>query len=319
MKIKLNQAYEEQYRNHFKKDLLVEPTTTVSSATFNEKPSPSKGEEINSAPSSNGADSEAVYDYRTGSNLMRIAQRGHACSLVSPWALVDDVPDALNGSSRLYESDVADLLLVCFNHLHASDTFYPGQEPFPGTVECRFCHETFKDWAHDWHAKACQRQHLLNQLSQDVREAVKPLDRCPWIDEDGNMCKYEYCGEAGAQRACHQHYMLTHGRPFTADNESCPQFPDARLCRIGKCAESDQLVVLASLNNLREHMIVSHFTIFSRSYQSVDNIFYWCFLCACWMSIYDCSSKNHMATHSALVNDILKTECYIGIKLGKSF
>lgn len=54
-------------------------------------------------------------------------------------SLVDQVQTALFDNDNLTETQIGNIMVDAFCRVHSADSFYPGQEPFPGEYDCRWC------------------------------------------------------------------------------------------------------------------------------------------------------------------------------------
>ena len=203
LSIRLRRAHEDEYASHFTKDSSSKPTASELSLLDTELISAVRQESFpgtfdshsessfvetkqvehsgplpsEDAPGHSRLNRTAEPEVRpvleSGPNLVIHTQRGLDRSIVTPWTVVDDVPDALSGSSNLSESKLADLLVKCFNHCHTSDTFYPGQEPLPGRLECRFCDEAIPKAAS---TKANKKRKKKLKTAKDTEETTEESD-----------------------------------------------------------------------------------------------------------------------------------------------
>lgn len=112
--------------------------------------------------------------------LARQKQSSSAKIVIALWTLVDRVSDVLfNQTSALSESELANILVESFNHLHSGDQYFPRQEPLPGETSCPFCG---KDVASikcslGLHARGCQLKHLLGSTRLSlIAQVVLPKD-----------------------------------------------------------------------------------------------------------------------------------------------
>ena len=186
LRVLMAKALKHEYGNHFKEDCQVGPIATEPVVLKSERII----DEAKEVP-----EIEALSLNRRSPILTRRIQFGLGRSITLACTVVDDIPNALNDSSGLSDSNLVNLLITSFNHLHAADAYCPGQEPLPGTCECRFCGKVLKG-AYDRHAKTCQCQYLLDHLPKQLTDALKPLHEYSWINEDGEMCTYKYSGNA---------------------------------------------------------------------------------------------------------------------------
>jgi hypothetical protein len=61
-------------------------------------------------------------------------------TLVMMVTSVDKAAAALCGAGcDIQDPELMDIMVQCYSSVHASDTFFPGTEPLPGTYVCRFC------------------------------------------------------------------------------------------------------------------------------------------------------------------------------------
>ena len=119
------------------------------------------------------------------------SKRSFAPRTIGRHTLVDMVPtmlyeQPLGGVDR---TTLSSFFCDVFNHLHAADKFYPGQEPFAGTFDCRFCGEHFLNIYDDrgvssahLHTDICEAAALAQSILDDVQmqKASQPaIATCP--------------------------------------------------------------------------------------------------------------------------------------------
>ncbi|KAF2225633.1 hypothetical protein BDZ85DRAFT_316789 [Elsinoe ampelina] len=156
-------------------------------------------------------DETDTHDAATLPNNLAISQssRSFAPRATARYSLLDQVPDLLyNQKESTTHASLSAIFTDLFNHLHCADKFYPNQEPFPGTFECRFCGYHFLDlfssadrgfsMAHR-HADDCNADVSAEASPQALRDKdTKAKTTCPLgrLDKHQNMapCWFKITG-----------------------------------------------------------------------------------------------------------------------------
>lgn len=145
--------------------------------------------------------------------------RSFAPRAIGRHTLVDLVPHMLyeQPPEGLDRTTLSNFFCDAFNHLHAADKFYPNQEPFPGTFDCRFCGEHFLELndnraigsAH-LHADLCEAALFADNVLDDLRSkhpVETAVTTCPLSTlTSGTPCKTKL----GTPRAFMAHCMNYH-------------------------------------------------------------------------------------------------------------
>ena len=192
--------------------------------------------------------------------------------------VVDRIPAALC-AENMDATQLADLLVTSFNHLHPIDAFYPGQEPLPGTYEGRFCGQPLVDIEASEHARQCAKNAMLSTISNDLSLLHAP-DRCTWFNHQDEQCGgRDFEDLKDWSRHVEQHVVYirnTHG---------------ATLCRLLPCKN----VLLADTESLIDHLIATHGLPLLSSKGNVANRL--AEYCGTWISQLTTPLNEHALTH----------------------
>ncbi|KAG6354360.1 hypothetical protein INS49_004377 [Diaporthe citri] len=143
---------------------------------------------------------------------------------VARYSLVDEVAKHLyeQPQDATWES-LADYFVTAFNHLHSADRFFPGQEPLPGTFDCRFCGLYLHSapggirnaQKHAWNCEAERlARHVLDQLRAGDATALSVCPMlCVSVKDDTTLvsCKSKsQTSQTFSQHLAKKHCTSTH-------------------------------------------------------------------------------------------------------------
>ena len=121
-------------------------------------------------------------------NSIRVHQFGSSKTLISPWTIGVGVVAAMFGSRSQTEIELGDSMVNCFDRLHPIDHFYPGQEPLPGTLLCRFCQNPMVLSTAAEHARSRAKAAVLKTAQSLSSTQLPILQQCSWTSRTGGLC-----------------------------------------------------------------------------------------------------------------------------------
>ena len=124
--------------------------------------------------------------------------------------VVDDISSALF-KGELNDTELGNVMVAAFNCLHQNDFFYPGQELYPGTYECRFCGlSPSTEDCPSKHVRRCAKLHTLTDTNHAVAylaEETHISQRCTWYSDRGKQCtKQEFDDSVTWSRHVESHF-----------------------------------------------------------------------------------------------------------------
>lgn len=220
--------------------------------------------------------------------------------------LIDEVPAHLYNRSREEAptwKSLSAYFIIAFNHLHPADRFYPGQEPPPGTYDCRFCgvnfHTMHSQQIHV-HADLCEAERLF----KEVLEGLQALDTtavstCPLTrTSNDNGTSTVACKAKPQQWLIYRaHLMKMHREPSPSKAYSCPLHETPFLAN--------------SLQDFRAHIVTAHNvpTCIIPSEKpsggcALLELIYFCPFCQVWIPRTEEFQEHHLAAH---IDDAVET------------
>lgn len=233
-------------------------------------------------------------------------RRFYGMRKIARHTLIDEVPAYLYNRSREEAptwKSLSAYFTTAFNHLHPADRFYPGQEPLPGTYDCRFCDVNFHTMHGQLihvHADLCEAERLF----QNVLVGLQALDTtavsiCPLTQiskDDGTSIVA--CKAKPRQWVMYRaHLMNMHRESMTSKAYSCLLHETPFLAN--------------SLQDFRVHIVTTHnlptCIINSKKPGGGSNLLeliYFCPFCQVWIPRTEELQEQHLAAH---VNDAVET------------
>lgn len=218
-------------------------------------------------------------------------------------SLVDDVPAWLYAQPPgITWRELSAHFVDAFNHLHGADRFYPGQEPLPGTFDCRFCGDTLIGikFTHK-HAYACERE----GLARGILDRLEPGDMgavttCPLLAQK----------QDGTTRRClskpgHPQYFFEHARRSHCDNPGGDSRVRWRCLNHGAAP-----LFFHSLADFRMHVVTAHNA--PTSILNSEALLFFCPFCQVWIPRTEQLEEAHLTTHTNDVATIIAAEGLAG-------
>lgn len=226
--------------------------------------------------------------------------RSFAVREVGRYSLVDHVPtylyDQPHGTTW---GELSAILVTTFNHLHPADKFFPNEEPFPGTYECRFCGlEFYNERRVQVHSHLCEGERLARDTLDQLQDGdAGAVDTCPLmhLKKDGITlypCWFKLRGTWAPFRDHVNHYHREQGDVSE----------DSYLCR-GHGAP----LAFGSLQDFRTHVVTAHNAPTSilkwkrpAGSLALEELVFFCPFCQVWIPRAEVLEETHLATH---IND----------------
>lgn len=224
---------------------------------------------------------------------------------VARHSLVDQV------SALLYDqtpdttwSSLSDQFVTTFNHLHPADQFYPDQEPFPGTYNCRFCDMFLAelDRGHALHAYNCAAKSLSSYVGDKLRSDNSPAvpATCPHLRQTASgspaACNVNIASCTPAMYM--QHFTRRHALPLSHGQYSCLSHePVLRL----------DVIEDAYIHAVQSHGIPLSLVVGPKrgcSDNNFSHLIYFCPFCQVWIPRTDEFEESHLRTH---ISDLITT------------
>ena len=238
-------------------------------------------------------------------------QIGRNKTVIMPHTVMDRVLSLTDSKSTFpSDSELADIFVSAFNCTHTIDRFYPGHEPMPGTMCCRFCGIFLRKTIDPpLHAKQCALKALANSINECLDRDF-PIVPCTWY----NKRNKGPCDKVFPDFKKYQWHIRNH---VSRANLQC-EFAD--------CAYATPTRAFVSLRAFWNHVAMVHKVCTSGKKgdgksqiierDSQEHIF-WCYYCAPWISRLTEDLEAHAATHKDLVRQFVTTYGYRGLRLGK--
>ena len=257
-------------------------------------------DDISDGEASSAPDAVAAPDdTATSSGGEASASRSFAPRVIGLHTLVDEVPVMLYEQQPpgLDQTTLSGFFCDAFNHLHNADKFYPNQEPFPGTFDCRFCGEHLLDTSDNrafasahLHADICEVSAFANSVLDDARSKDSPesaITTCPLSTlETGTLCKSKLTGVPRA----FMHHTRNHHRDssqrYVCSSHAVPLHFDVQADLFTHAV----VVHGAPLSTMQSHTPGGTLV--------VANFIYFCPFCQVYISRREELEHDHMATHT---------------------
>jgi hypothetical protein len=209
--------------------------------------------------------------------------------------------ELLSDETSLTDSQLANLMISSFNHMFPSDSFFPGQEPMPGTTAYRFCG---KDLLTDnnrraSHAFFCQKtmmQQIIDSVDSDHTRSIT----CSWVGRPGTHNAGKVCGADIATSPAS--YLISHPKGNTK-------------CRFGACGHAVEAVFFKGTKELTRHILTEHniLCMYAVGHRKAEAFIWWCSSCWTWINGLDEDLNQHAHEHIPLINDTIHGEGYTGM------
>jgi hypothetical protein len=138
------------------------------------------------------------------------------------------------------EAEMNDIMARWYSVCHSIGSFPPGEEPFPGTYDCRFCSKELSTVHHDYeHTRACAKEHALVQ-AQALLDSVSPLDQPCQYQTCGNkerLGQFVVCGATFDTAAKRGEHVRQHVRSMTKKDNNGEK---VSTCFYGSCATNPE-------------------------------------------------------------------------------
>lgn len=262
---------------------------------------------------------------------------------IQPYSLVDAAATILfkqdnpPSTTSVTWKSLADYYVPNFNRLHRADLFYPGEEPLPGTFDCRYCglnlRQLVRSHAHATHPSICHRKVLNEQqlIHLQERDSVA-VETCPLrcfgsgqrLKTKGGRAFFKDAGDISEMTPCSyrmsppaygwQHFARFHLLVDKIPAHSDPAqnaYGDARLAAtlnaptMHGCWMHDNPLFFTSSLDYRMHLITEH-RVHSNILRSIpshampdDALTYFCTFCQGWVCRAQQLQKDHMDHHLA--------------------
>jgi hypothetical protein len=103
--------------------------------------------------------------------LTKLRQTQRSKTITMAVTILDSVSEELlKDETTLTDSRLANLMVSSFRHMFPSDSFFPGQEPLPGTTNCRFCNQDFlaDNKRRAAHAFWCSKKAMMKEIMDTI-------------------------------------------------------------------------------------------------------------------------------------------------------
>lgn len=223
--------------------------------------------------------------------------RSFAVREVARHSLVDHVPAYLYDQPQgTTWSELSAVFVTAFNHLHPADKFFPNEEPFPGTYECRFCGlEFYSQERVHWHSQVCEGERLAQDtLDRLVAGDAGAVGTCPLMHlrKDGVTLYQCWFKLRGTWRPFRDHINSYHREQDGSE--------DRYICR----NHGAPPLAFGSLQDFRMHLVTAHNAHTSLlKYKrpagglAVEELVFFCPFCQVWISRADQLEETHLSTH----------------------
>ncbi|EUC39123.1 hypothetical protein COCCADRAFT_81378 [Bipolaris zeicola 26-R-13] len=138
------------------------------------------------------------------------------------------------------ESEISQCMIRWYSVCHRPDEFPVGEEPLPGTYNCRFCGEDLSQFHHAHeHTRACAREDA-SVKAQVLLDTLAPLHQpCQYqtCGSKGTFGQFVVCGETFTTEKDRGEHMRGHVRTMTKKNAANEKVPT---CFFGACAANPQ-------------------------------------------------------------------------------
>lgn len=249
-------------------------------------------------------------------NLARISQYRTGKTILRPVTLVDSVFDELlRGDAVLNDSELAGLMIKSFNHMYPSDHFHPGQEPIPGTRNCRFCgkdHLTLGERHTALHAHLCHKRALATTIVNELDANYAPAKECSWVrrkTKAGQTAKE--CGKTENDFPS----LINWVRHLNSHTEVRGKNTTIE-CRFGNCTSAEERMQFKSYDALVRHTTVEHRLRLTRAESvqgAAERLIWWCPICFQYINQLEEDIDEHARSHIQIVNDIIHSDGYTGL------
>ena len=238
----------------------------------------------------------------------RVSQTGKAKTLISPWHLGGDISAAMFSEDSEMEIPLGNKMVDFFNHLHPIDSFFPGQEPLPGTLACRFCNETMILQHAVGHARACAKKLALRQCISVLETHFTVLEQCSWVNRLGKRC-----GKTGFKSHVDvANHIGSHYNCYKDANGL-----KANICQLSPCNEATTPVIYGAPAAWVQHLITVHRIPGAQS-KTGDAYIHWCGLCGRWLCQLVEDLDDHVSNHEEMIGDLIRTEGFTGARVGRT-
>lgn len=229
-------------------------------------------------------------------------------------SLVDEVATHLYEQSpdATWES-LADYFVVAFNHLHRADRFFPGQEPLPGTFDCRFCglplhsveNGTRNAQTHAW---TCEGERLAQRSLDELRaNDATAVSVCP-ILSISRIKRHN-----GALVSCWA--KMTDPEVFAVH-----MLNKHRTTTHYQCFNHDPVVTTDQVTDFRIHAVKVHHapTAILKLYTpngklSTQELVYFCSFCQVWILRTEQLEHDHISNHMGDAVEIIAARGVVGL------
>lgn len=217
------------------------------------------------------------------------------------------------------ESEISQCMIRWYSVCHRPDEFPVGEEPLPGTYNCRFCGEDLSQFHHAHeHTRACAREDA-SVKAQVLLDTLAPLHQpCQYqtCGSKGTFGQFVVCGETFTTEKDRGEHMRGHVRTMTKKNAANEKVPT---CFFGACAANPQGGRLRrdGPDFANEHERLAH--VWSAHHVSTlktTGIKY-CEYCSTWL-IEPHIWITHAIGHFDEAQALIKSIGYCGVQAGRS-
>jgi hypothetical protein len=237
-----------------------------------------------------------------GGLLGQIRQTKRSKTVTMAITILGQVSDEfLKDEVALADSQLANLMVTSFSNMFPSDNFFPGQEPLPGTIKCRFCEKDLlsSNKTRAVHSYWCAKKSLLEEIIGAIDlERILP-ETCSWVG-NGPRTQGKVCGAIIAKSPAT--HLQSHSNVGVE-------------CRFGTCGQVDEAVLFEGSAELVTHIFKKHKILCTTAlgYRRAEALVWWCSSCLAWINGLQEDLNQHAKGHIPLINEIIHSEGCIGL------
>ncbi|PSN74183.1 hypothetical protein BS50DRAFT_642377 [Corynespora cassiicola Philippines] len=138
------------------------------------------------------------------------------------------------------EAILSNLMIKWFQIVHAIDNFPPGEEPLPGTYDCRLCHKDLSRFHHTYgHTHSCTKKQALEKAGKLVDALYLMSQPCNYqeCDHQVNLHTFVDCREVFSTLKERGEHTRSHVRTMKKQNDNGNK---VITCFFGDCAANPQ-------------------------------------------------------------------------------
>lgn len=212
------------------------------------------------------------------------------------------------------EGQVCAVLMQWYSICHPIDAFNIGEEPFPGSYDCRFCGEDLNEphHAHE-HTYACAKEAATQEATRILDMASSPTVPCQF--QLARKGKFILCGAVFTSHDERGEHMRSHIRYMTKRDDDGENHIT---CYFGGCAVNPRIGRFA--RDGPDFIDEQDRTVYLWSAHGITGskapVAEMCRICDQWL-VNPAEAISHAVTHLDTVQTMIMMHGYCGVKMGR--